>query len=187
MRKNSFYLPANVCSINGGDGELMTGGSSASAGPDPGIAPRQDLHREILIATRAAVAAKRARMNEDIEPVRRLEETTQTTTTTTTTTATPTAGVDGPPPIKSLGGLSGWSSNEQLKTRSKQLGAPIYGDKDVLWKRLQEYEHRASAELAYQHELTRAAEERREAQGEHQPGCSWHRRRRRNSRSRRAT
>jgi hypothetical protein len=54
-----------------------------------------------------------------------------------------------------------------MKTRLKQLGAPIYGDKDLLWKRLQEYEHRASAELAYQHELTRAAEERREAQGEH--------------------
>ena len=54
-----------------------------------------------------------------------------------------------------------------MKTRLKQLGAPVYGDKDFLWKRLQEYEHRASAELAYQHELTRAAEERREAQGEH--------------------
>ena len=54
-----------------------------------------------------------------------------------------------------------------MQDRLKQLGAPVYGDKTLLWKRLQEYEHRANAEFAYQHELARAAEERREAQGEH--------------------
>ncbi len=35
------------------------------------------------------------------------------------------------------------------------------------WKRLQEYEHRAKAELAYQAELNAAVTERREAQSEH--------------------
>jgi hypothetical protein len=46
-----------------------------------------------------------------------------------------------------------------MQSRLKQSGAPIYGDKDTLWKRLWEYECRASAEFAYQAELARAAQE----------------------------
>ena len=68
---------------------------------------------------------------------------------------------------KTLGGLSSWSAVKDLQSRLKQLGAPYYGDKAAMWKRLQEYEHRAAAELAYQAELNAAAAERREAQGEH--------------------
>ena len=60
MKKNSFYLPANVMAINDVDDEHMTGGSSASTGA---VAPRPDLHNEVLLATRAAVAAKRAESN----------------------------------------------------------------------------------------------------------------------------
>ncbi len=56
---------------------------------------------------------------------------------------------------------------KDLQSRLKQLGAPYYGDKSALWKRLQEYEHRAAAELAYQAELNAAAAERREPRGEH--------------------
>ena len=77
------------------------------------------------------------------------------------------ASVDDPPVPKSIGGLSAWSAVKDLQSRLKQLGAPYYGEKRALWKRLQEYEHRAKAELAYQAELEAAATERREAQGEH--------------------
>ncbi len=55
---------------------------------------------------------------------------------------------------------------KDLQNRLKQFGAPYYGDKSVLWKRLQEYEHRATVELASQAELNAAAVERRKVQGE---------------------
>ena len=46
--------------------------------------------------------------------------------------------VDDPAPPKSVGGLSAWSANKDMQSRLKQLGAPIYGDTDALWKRLRE-------------------------------------------------
>ncbi len=54
-----------------------------------------------------------------------------------------------------------------MQSRLKQLGSPIYGYKDTLWKRLRDCEYSVSAELACRAEMPRAAEERRAAQGEH--------------------
>ncbi len=71
--------------------------------------------------------------------------------------------VDDAPPAKTIGGQSTWSPVKDLQSRVKQLGAPYYGDKAALWKRLQEFEHKAKAELAYQAELNAAAAERRDA------------------------
>jgi hypothetical protein len=54
---------------------------------------------------------------------------------------------------------------KELQARLKQLGAPVYRDKDTLWARFKEYEKRA-ASLAYQRELAEGAERRKVAKGE---------------------
>ena len=53
------------------------------------------------------------------------------------------AGLDTPKTTRSLTGLAAWSSVGDLKARLKDLGAPSYGDKSVLWTRVLEYEKRA--------------------------------------------
>ena len=76
------------------------------------------------------------------------------------------AGVDAPVATKTVRGLSAWSGVSEMKTRLRQLGAPIYGEKTKLWSRLVEYERLADGEKARQAEMIRQAEERGEQRDE---------------------
>ncbi len=62
------------------------------------------------------------------------------------------SSIDAPQEERSFGGLHGYSAVKDLQTRLKQLGAPVYGDNDMLWARFKEFEFekRAAGELAYQ-------------------------------------
>ena len=73
--------------------------------------------------------------------------------------------VDTPPPVMPAG-LAPWSSVGDMRAPLRQLSAPIWGTKDILWARLLDYERVATGESALRAQLARELAERREGQQE---------------------